>query len=711
MSSWLYLSHVLSVTSAFVSFAEEFGGVIAVRADNHEINTIQDLKGKVIGAAAISSFGGGQMQFREMQNAGLSYINDPKQLVFTGDQGAIVNGVINGNFDVGFVRTDQIERTKDADGLPIDRSLLKVLQPQNDTINGVPFPFTASTRLYPEWNLAAMKYVSEDVSAQVQAAMLALKQHSMAGLARSECLAGSTNITDGSLCNNIKAIFPDARCDTTPEIADIALSATTNGQYAGFRTTLSYIDIRAMLQDTSFISLNEATKTWQCVRPDLLYGAIICPPGHFKKPEDKVMHGCQDEGLECGNGYTCVCTPCIKAYDVSVEPDESSLSGNFPGGCAKMTVCGTTQQRQPLLFKAVDNEKRHGNMTVVVQDGEYNTTVPVKHLSQDDVFEFSIVSDHVGIMILEISLDGEQVPQSPLRVLVERRDCHNHRLEADANGECVCVSNMILIAGTCVPLAIFVPVVLAPVFIVLFVWMYFYIQKKAKEADSVWHLSFSDLKFGEPAEIIGSGSFGLVLLAEYRGTKVAVKRALPPKQQSLDTNRSSSIGTASSRVCFTGDGRSPGVYDTKTHHSGENPSNSVAMQSIDEVLTKLEEGNVESPKPAEITDSNSGASAENTSESEGTITKDTQSKRTTSTKTTASSQSSRSGVLNRFLLKKRSATSSSAQEKEKFIREMRLLSKLRHPCITTVMGAVIEKGKDPLLVMGKLRQSFDSVNH
>jgi len=135
------------------------------------------------------------------------------------------------------------------------------------------------------------------------------------------------------------------------------------------------------------------------------------------------------------------------------------------------------------------------------------------------------------------------------------------------------------------------------------------------------------------------------------------------------------------------------------------------MQSIDEVLTKLEEGNVESPKPAEITDSNSGASAENTSESEGTITKDTQSKRTTSTKTTASSQSSRSGVLNRFLLKKRSATSSSAQEKEKFIREMRLLSKLRHPCITTVMGAVIEKGKDPLLVMGKLRQSFDSVNH
>lgn len=37
--------------------------------------------------------------------------------------------------------------------------------------------------------------------------------------------------------------------------------------------------------------------------------------------------------------------------------------------------------------------------------------------------------------------------------------------------------------------------------------------------------------------------------------------------------------------------------------------------------------------------------------------------------------------------------------KADFIEEMKLLSKLRHPCITTVMGAVIEKGEDPMLVM------------
>ena len=31
--------------------------------------------------------------------------------------------------------------------------------------------------------------------------------------------------------------------------------------------------------------------------------------------------------------------------------------------------------------------------------------------------------------------------------------------------------------------------------------------------------------------------------------------------------------------------------------------------------------------------------------------------------------------------------------------EMRLLSRLRHPCITTVMGAVISHHSDPMLVM------------
>ena len=40
-----------------------------------------------------------------------------------------------------------------------------------------------------------------------------------------------------------------------------------------------------------------------------------------------------------------------------------------------------------------------------------------------------------------------------------------------------------------------------------------------------------------------------------------------------------------------------------------------------------------------------------------------------------------------------------ARRQEEFMKEMRVLSRLRHPCITTVMGAVVTHTHDPMLVM------------
>ena len=130
---------------------KRFGGVIVTRADRDDISTIFDLKDKVIAAASISGLGSGQMQFREMQESNMSYINDPKQLVFTSNQGKVVKGVLNREFDVGFVRTDQLERSKDAEGNPIDTSLFKIIDPKPSLhIDQEPFPFESSTQLYPE---------------------------------------------------------------------------------------------------------------------------------------------------------------------------------------------------------------------------------------------------------------------------------------------------------------------------------------------------------------------------------------------------------------------------------------------------------------------------------------------------------------------------------------------------------------------------------
>jgi ABC-type phosphate/phosphonate transport system substrate-binding protein len=125
---------------------KKFGGVIAALADNDRVNTIRDIEGTIVAAASISGLGSGQLQFLEMHKAGMNYLNDPKQLVFTSNQGKVVLGLLSGEFDVGFIRTDQIETTVDADGNPVDLSLFKVIDPLPKLeIDGIPFPFPSST--------------------------------------------------------------------------------------------------------------------------------------------------------------------------------------------------------------------------------------------------------------------------------------------------------------------------------------------------------------------------------------------------------------------------------------------------------------------------------------------------------------------------------------------------------------------------------------
>eukprot|EP00980_Cylindrotheca_fusiformis_P025580 scaffold14127_cov102-Cylindrotheca_fusiformis.AAC.1 len=98
---------------------------------NRDIDSVEDLKDKVIGAQAYSDFAGAQAQFYMMRNNGLDHIMDPKKVIFTGNSDETVQGVLDGRWDVGFVRTGQVERTiNPATGEFIDPSIFKVLDPR-----------------------------------------------------------------------------------------------------------------------------------------------------------------------------------------------------------------------------------------------------------------------------------------------------------------------------------------------------------------------------------------------------------------------------------------------------------------------------------------------------------------------------------------------------------------------------------------------------
>ena len=163
-----------------------------------------------------------------MVEAGMSYVMDPKQVVFTKNQFDVVQGVIDGDFDVGFVRTDQIERHTDARGNPINPDIFKVIEPKIYVLDdGTLFPFLHSTDIYPEWPVAAMNYVPKDVAEEVQEALIALQAHAQA----------HERVVEGGA-------WDPTRCETTPELAELASTASTVGKLAGFRTARSYFEVR-----------------------------------------------------------------------------------------------------------------------------------------------------------------------------------------------------------------------------------------------------------------------------------------------------------------------------------------------------------------------------------------------------------------------------------------------------------------------------------
>ena len=712
----------------------EFAGLVITRADNAEIGTIQDLQDKVVGAVSIAGFGAALLQFHEMQKAGMSYINEPKQIVFTANQGLIVKGVLSGEFDAGFVRTGLIERTSDSDGNLVDPTQFKILQSRQQLSDGRPFPYVHSTPLYPEWNLAALRHVPSVVSKQVQRALLDLKDHAQSGALLQECIdAGEQE--EGTRCD-LNLLDPSKRCDTTEEMALAATKSLVTGGYAGWRTTLSYNDVRGLLQDTGFILQDPVDNVWRCTRPAELYDSIVCPPGHFKQTQAIFDSACAMQNLTCPEGKQCTCRPCFQAEEIEVAP----IAEYRPGvGCPKMSICATIPQTKIIQLLAVDNRQREDlQLSVRLLDSTTTSEVAITSMpGKNHTYQFEVSAQQLGVVVLEILANGAQIPSSPLRIQITARDCTTEfpgafRV-ASADGACVCDFDTFQMGKNdkCVPkwivyCCIFIPLGLATAFAVI--W---YINKKKKEADSLWLVHMSELQFSSPPVVVGRGSFGLVLLAEYRGARVAVKRVLPPRDHKKDkkgkkaSQQSSSeealmfepkATTAETNICEEGalkDNNNGKPNPIARRLSLSDNGDSIVVDITDEEIQNLPDEEVqqdlETGEDMRPSKSARRVSISNRSSSTlGSIDLNLNASGGSFGGLMSSSEAAGEAVTKKdnsnYKSKKdnshyKSKSKSQAEMKKEFIAEMRLLSKLRHPNITTVMGAVFQRHKDPMLIM------------
>ncbi len=146
-----------------------FGGVIFCRAEQENINTLLDIKGKSVAAIDPESLGGYQMQAYELSRAGLRLPRDIKLLSTGMPHDTAVEAVLSGRAEVGFVRSGVLENL--AREGKIDIKQLKIINRQN-----LPdFPMQISTQLYPEWPFAAMPHIEETIARRVAAVLFLLE--------------------------------------------------------------------------------------------------------------------------------------------------------------------------------------------------------------------------------------------------------------------------------------------------------------------------------------------------------------------------------------------------------------------------------------------------------------------------------------------------------------------------------------------------------
>jgi PAS domain S-box-containing protein len=140
-----------------------YGSTIITRADRDDIGSLADLAGKRIAVVSLEAFAGYQMPVFEMVEAGMPVPTDEMLLITGQPHDRVIEAVVNGRADAGFVRTGLLESLAEKELLDINR--FKVINQQN-----LPrFPYTVSTRLYPEWPVATMPQIDRKTASRLAA--------------------------------------------------------------------------------------------------------------------------------------------------------------------------------------------------------------------------------------------------------------------------------------------------------------------------------------------------------------------------------------------------------------------------------------------------------------------------------------------------------------------------------------------------------------
>ncbi|MCK7547693.1 diguanylate cyclase domain-containing protein [Marinobacter koreensis] len=186
------------------------GGVIFTEAGRNDIQTLADVAGKTVATPGMDYLGGFLAPLFELENAGVDARRENRfKLVGTHDR--VVRAVLAGDADVGFVRSGILEQLEAEDPTLADR--IHVVNRQD--LRG--FPFVVSTRLYPEWPMAALPHVDDEIVRRFASALFSIEDTYPAALA-----AGIAGFSPPADYHSVEALARSLRVapyDQVPRVA------------------------------------------------------------------------------------------------------------------------------------------------------------------------------------------------------------------------------------------------------------------------------------------------------------------------------------------------------------------------------------------------------------------------------------------------------------------------------------------------------------
>ncbi|MEH6457691.1 MAG: PhnD/SsuA/transferrin family substrate-binding protein [Cocleimonas sp.] len=181
----------------------KMSSVIFSRTDSG-IQSLSDLRGKILAAVSKDAFGGYQLAQKEFLTQQIDIGNDT-QIKWLGFPHAdIVKAVVSGNADAGIVRAGVLEKMQNT-GFDIGN-----LQILNEYKNNS-FPYKHSTELYPEWPLARLPSTNSNLSKQVVLTLLQMPNDHPANI-----ISGGAGWTIPLNYNRVHELFKTLQIEPYP---------------------------------------------------------------------------------------------------------------------------------------------------------------------------------------------------------------------------------------------------------------------------------------------------------------------------------------------------------------------------------------------------------------------------------------------------------------------------------------------------------------